>query len=74
MMQAVSLHPDAVSQSRETLRAMTEFGFIMCYWVLCDRTKAFGEAGTKVYSRDVFWFVYGVLVFVSAMASLVCVL
>jgi len=65
-----SLHREAVLASRETLRAMAEFGGIMTYWVLCDRTKVFGEAGTKVYSRDIFWFVYGVLVFVAAMSSL----
>nr|QOD95092.1 reduced wall acetylation 1 [Dendrobium officinale] len=56
-------------ENRALLRAMSEFGFIMVYYYLCDRTNLFSETN-KNYSRDLFLFLYLLLVLASAMTSL----
>ncbi|XP_042492636.1 protein REDUCED WALL ACETYLATION 4-like isoform X2 [Macadamia integrifolia] len=56
-------------ENRATLRAMSEFGAILIYFYLCDRTDLFPES-TKKYNRDLFLFLYFLLFIVSAMTSL----
>ncbi|XP_012445470.1 protein REDUCED WALL ACETYLATION 3 isoform X2 [Gossypium raimondii] len=56
-------------EHRTTLRAMAEFGAILVYFYICDRTDLLGES-TKKYNRDLFLFLYALLIIVSAMTSL----
>ncbi|KAJ0081762.1 hypothetical protein Patl1_10125 [Pistacia atlantica] len=56
-------------ENRTTLRAMAEFGGILFYFYICDRTNVIGYS-TKNYNRDLFLFLYLLLVIVSAMTSL----
>ncbi|XP_047948677.1 protein REDUCED WALL ACETYLATION 3-like isoform X2 [Salvia hispanica] len=56
-------------ENRQILRAMAEFGLILFYFYLCDRTNFFSYS-TKSYSRDLFVFLYLLLVIASAMTSL----
>ncbi|PON74037.1 Cas1p 10 TM acyl transferase domain containing protein [Trema orientale] len=56
-------------ENRATLRAMSEFGAILFYFYICDRTSLLGES-TKNYNRDLFLFLYLLLIIVSAMTSL----
>ncbi|KAF3784980.1 REDUCED WALL ACETYLATION 1 protein [Nymphaea thermarum] len=55
-------------ENRIILRAMSEFGAILFYFYLCDRTNVFGES-TKNYSRDLFLFLYFLLIIVASMTS-----
>lgn len=56
-------------ENRLVLRAMAEFGGILFYFYLCDRTNFFADS-TKNYNRDLFLFLYILLLIVSAMTSL----
>ncbi|GMI82256.1 REDUCED WALL ACETYLATION 3 [Hibiscus trionum] len=56
-------------EHRATLRAMSEFGAILVYFYISDRTNLLGES-TKKYNRDLFLFLYALLIIVSAMTSL----
>lgn len=56
-------------ENRATLRAMAEFGIILVYFYICDRTNLLGDS-TKNYNRDLFLFLYALLIIVSAMTSL----
>uniref|UniRef100_A0A0D6R7P3 Cas1p 10 TM acyl transferase domain-containing protein n=1 Tax=Araucaria cunninghamii TaxID=56994 RepID=A0A0D6R7P3_ARACU len=56
-------------ENRATLRAIAEFGAILIYIYICDRTDIFGES-KKSYSRDLFLFLYLLLIIVSSMTSL----
>ncbi|KAK6917224.1 Cas1p 10 TM acyl transferase domain [Dillenia turbinata] len=56
-------------ENRATLRAMSEFGAILIYFYICDRTNLLADS-TKVYNRDLFLFLYALLIIVSAMTSL----
>ncbi|XP_050232228.1 protein REDUCED WALL ACETYLATION 3-like [Mercurialis annua] len=56
-------------EHRATLRAMSEFGAILFYFYICDRTNLLGDS-TKNYNRDLFLFLYLLLIIVSAMTSL----
>ncbi|KAM7524956.1 hypothetical protein LguiA_014858 [Lonicera macranthoides] len=56
-------------ENRLTLRAMSEFGGILFYFYICDRTSLIAES-TKSYNRDLFIFLYILLIIVSAMTSL----
>ncbi|KAI3495655.1 hypothetical protein L1887_38000 [Cichorium endivia] len=56
-------------ENRATLRAMSEFGGILFYFYICDRTTLIAES-TKSYNRDLFLFLYILLIIVSAMTSL----
>lgn len=53
---------------RLTLRAMCEFGALLAYFYLCDRTNLFGDS-KKSYNRDLFIFLYFLLIIVSAVTS-----
>lgn len=55
-------------ENRLTLRAISEFGALLIYFYLCDRTNLFAEA-KKSYNRDLFLFLYFLLVIVSAVTS-----
>ncbi|KAL6567316.1 Protein REDUCED WALL ACETYLATION 3 [Orobanche gracilis] len=55
-------------ENRQLLRTMAEFGGILFYFYLCDRTGVFGHS-TKSYNRDLFLFLYALLIIVSAMTS-----
>ncbi|XP_043690144.1 protein REDUCED WALL ACETYLATION 1-like isoform X2 [Telopea speciosissima] len=56
-------------ENRAILRAMSEFGVILIYFYLCDRTHLFPES-TKKYNRDLFLFLYFLFIIVSAITSL----
>ncbi|XP_034697988.1 protein REDUCED WALL ACETYLATION 3-like [Vitis riparia] len=56
-------------ENRLTLRAMSEFGAILTYFYVCDRTELLGDS-TKNYNRDLFIFLYLLLVIVCFMTSL----
>ncbi|CAL5395801.1 unnamed protein product [Camellia sinensis] len=55
-------------ENRLTLRAISEFGVLLIYFYLCDRTNLFGES-KKSYNRDLFLFLYFLLIIVSAITS-----
>ncbi|MFS8022152.1 putative N-acetylneuraminate 7-O(or 9-O)-acetyltransferase [Helianthus anomalus] len=50
-------------ENRTTLRAMSEFGRILFYFYICDRTGLIVES-TKSYNRDLFLFIYALLIIV----------
>ncbi|KAL4563714.1 hypothetical protein LXL04_027759 [Taraxacum kok-saghyz] len=50
-------------ENRATLRAMSEFGGILFYFYICDRTSLIPES-TKNYNRDLFLFLYILLIIV----------
>ncbi|KAJ6726558.1 hypothetical protein OIU79_004662 [Salix purpurea] len=54
--------------NRLTLRAISEFGFFMAYFYICDRTDILGSS-KKSYNRDLFLFLYFLLIIVSAVTS-----
>uniref|UniRef100_A0A1D1Y8M1 CAS1 domain-containing protein 1 n=1 Tax=Anthurium amnicola TaxID=1678845 RepID=A0A1D1Y8M1_9ARAE len=56
-------------ENRAILRSMSEFGSILVYFYICDRTNIFSQS-TKNYSRDLFLFLYILLIIASAMTSL----
>ncbi|OVA00983.1 Cas1p 10 TM acyl transferase domain [Macleaya cordata] len=56
-------------ENRSTLRAMSELGAILIYYYICDRTDIFSQS-TKKYNRDLFLFLYILLIIVSSMTSL----
>ncbi|KAG6573360.1 Protein REDUCED WALL ACETYLATION 3, partial [Cucurbita argyrosperma subsp. sororia] len=56
-------------ENRATLRAMSEFGAILLYFFVCDRTSILADS-KKNYSRDLFLFLYILLIIVSAATSL----
>ncbi|KAB1225610.1 CAS1 domain-containing protein 1 [Morella rubra] len=47
----------------------SEFGLLMAYFYLCDRTDFFDSA-TKSYNRDLFWFLYFLLIIAWGIPSL----
>ncbi|EYU43511.1 hypothetical protein MIMGU_mgv1a004398mg [Erythranthe guttata] len=55
-------------ENRLILRAMSEFGALLIYFYICDRTNLLGEA-KKSYNRDLFLFLYFLLIIVSAKTS-----
>nr|CAD1833199.1 unnamed protein product [Ananas comosus var. bracteatus] len=55
-------------ENRLTLRAISEFGACLLYCYICDRTSLLGES-TKNYSRDLFLFLYFLLIIAAAMTS-----
>ncbi|KAM6575792.1 hypothetical protein CsatA_024119 [Cannabis sativa] len=65
----LTLEDSFLLENRATLRAMSEFGAILLYFYISDRTSLLGES-TKNYNRDLFIFLYLLLIIVSAMTSL----
>ncbi|XP_020584731.1 protein REDUCED WALL ACETYLATION 4-like [Phalaenopsis equestris] len=64
-----SMDESFLLENRALFRAMSKFGIILLYFYLCDRTNLFSET-KKSYSRDLFLFLYLLLVLASAMTSL----
>ncbi|KAI3410329.1 Cas1_AcylT domain-containing protein, partial [Psidium guajava] len=56
-------------ENRATLRAMSEFGAVLFYFYICDRTNILGES-SKSYNRDLFIFLYALLIIVALTTSL----
>ncbi|CAD5190669.1 protein REDUCED WALL ACETYLATION 3-like [Musa acuminata AAA Group] len=65
----ISMDEPFLLEHREALRAMAEFGSILVYFYICDRTTLFSQS-TKSYSRDLFLFLYILLIIASALTSL----
>ncbi|KAL9307719.1 putative N-acetylneuraminate 7-O(or 9-O)-acetyltransferase [Arabidopsis thaliana] len=65
----LTLEDSFLLENRATLRAMAEFGAILLYFYICDRTSLLGQS-QKNYSRDLFLFLFCLLIIVSAMTSL----
>ncbi|XP_068661016.1 protein REDUCED WALL ACETYLATION 2-like [Aristolochia californica] len=55
-------------ENRLLLRAISEIGLLLAYFYICDRTNLFGES-KKNYNRDLFLFLYFLLIIVSAITS-----
>ncbi len=55
------LEKSALLESRKYLRATVEFGTILKWFYVADRTSLLPE-GTKSYSRDTFFFIFLLLV------------
>ncbi|KAJ8649970.1 hypothetical protein MRB53_002993 [Persea americana] len=56
-------------ENRAALRALAEFGALLIYFYICDRTNLFSDS-KKNYSRDLFLFLYFLLIIASAITSL----
>ncbi|XP_057855106.2 protein REDUCED WALL ACETYLATION 3 isoform X2 [Cryptomeria japonica] len=69
LLRFVTMDEMFLMENRLTLRAMAEFGAILIYFYICDRTDVFGQS-EKNYSRDLFLFLYFLLIIVSTMTSL----
>ncbi|KAJ0971658.1 hypothetical protein J5N97_019617 [Dioscorea zingiberensis] len=65
----ITMEESFLLENRAVLKAMSEFGAILVYFYVCDRTNLFQES-TKHYSRDLFLFLYILLIIASAMTSL----
>ncbi|XP_023545165.1 protein REDUCED WALL ACETYLATION 3 [Cucurbita pepo subsp. pepo] len=65
----LTLDESFLLENRATLRAISEFGAILVYFYVCDRTNILGDS-KKNYNRDLFLFLYILLIIVSAMTSL----
>lgn len=65
----LTLNQGYLLENRLLLRAMAEFGGLVFYFYVCDRTAFFGES-EKHYSRDLFIFLYTMLCVVAAFTSL----
>lgn len=68
MVRFLTMEDSFLLENRTTLRAMSEFGGILFYFYICDRTNFFVDS-TKSYNRDLFLFLYCLLIIVSAMTS-----
>lgn len=55
-------------ENRLTLRAIAEFSVLLAYYYICDRTDVFNSS-QKSYNRDLFLFLYFLLIIVSAITS-----
>lgn len=66
---ALTLHPKQLDSAHDMLASAVETGTHVAVFFLADRTSLFPDA-KKHYSHDVFWFIYGTLVFVAAAYSL----
>lgn len=64
----LTLDESFLLENRLTLRAMSEFGALLIHFYICDRTNLFGES-KKNYNRDLFLFLYFLLIIVSAITS-----
>ncbi|GAB2226745.1 hypothetical protein Droror1_Dr00022565 [Drosera rotundifolia] len=68
LLRFVSMDESFLLENRTTLRSMAEFGAILVYFYVCDRTNILSET-TKSYNRDLFLFLYFLLIIVSGMTS-----
>ncbi|CAN6242404.1 unnamed protein product [Urochloa humidicola] len=65
----ITLNKSFLLENRDVLRAMSEFGIILLYFYICDRTNIFAES-KKSYNRDMFLFLYILLIIASTLTSL----
>jgi hypothetical protein len=65
----LTLNEAFLVENRLTLRAIAEFLGLLCFYYLCDRTNVFASS-KKQYSRDLFIFLYLLLLLASALTSL----
>ncbi|KAJ6803281.1 protein REDUCED WALL ACETYLATION 3-like [Iris pallida] len=65
----ITMDESFLLENRAVLRAMSEFGATLVYFYICDRTNIFSES-KKSYSRDLFLFLYILLIIASALTSL----
>ncbi|KAL6519754.1 Protein REDUCED WALL ACETYLATION 2 [Orobanche minor] len=64
----LTLDESFLLENRSTLRAISEFGALLIYFYICDRTNLLGES-KKSYNRDLFLFLYFLLIIISACTS-----
>ncbi|KAI8469971.1 MAG: 10 TM acyl transferase domain found in Cas1p-domain-containing protein [Monoraphidium minutum] len=69
LIQCLLLKPAALLEHKDTLQAIVEFGSIMVWFFLCDRTDLL-PASEKHYDRDLFLFIFLVLTLVAFGTSL----
>ncbi|PWZ38601.1 Protein REDUCED WALL ACETYLATION 3, partial [Zea mays] len=69
LLRFITLDESFLVGNRATLRAIAEFGIILVYFYTCDRTNIFAES-KKNYNRDMFLFLYILLVVASMITSL----
>ncbi|KAG2570331.1 protein REDUCED WALL ACETYLATION 3-like [Panicum virgatum] len=65
----ITLNESFLLENQGVLRAMSEFGIILVYFYICDRTNIFAES-KKSYNRDMFLFLYILLIVASTLTSL----
>uniref|UniRef100_A0A0D3ERI1 Cas1p 10 TM acyl transferase domain-containing protein n=1 Tax=Oryza barthii TaxID=65489 RepID=A0A0D3ERI1_9ORYZ len=65
----ITMDESFLLENRAVLRAMAEFGIVLVYFYICDRTNIFPES-KKSYNRDLFLFLYILLIIASALTSL----
>ncbi|KAJ6800842.1 protein REDUCED WALL ACETYLATION 3-like [Iris pallida] len=65
----ITMDESFLLENRALLRAMSEFGATLVYFYICDRTNIFSQS-KKSYSRDLFLFLYILLIIASALTSL----
>lgn len=69
LVRCVLLDMEVIRKEQATLKAMAEFGTLMVWYFLCDRTPLM-PAGEKEYSRDLFAFLFLILTCVAFGSSL----
>ncbi|KAL5731880.1 N-acetylneuraminate 7-O(or 9-O)-acetyltransferase [Ranunculus cassubicifolius] len=69
LLRFLTMEDSFLLENRLTLRAMSEFGAILIFFYICDRTDIFSDS-TKKYNRDLFLFLYVLLIIVSSITSL----
>ncbi|CAI0451946.1 unnamed protein product, partial [Linum tenue] len=62
-----SLVPPILNSNQKNF-CRSEFGALLVYFYICDRTNLLADS-TKTYNRDLFIFLYIILIIVSAMTS-----
>ncbi|XP_022930546.1 protein REDUCED WALL ACETYLATION 2-like isoform X1 [Cucurbita moschata] len=68
LLRFIMLEESFLIENRMLLRAACEFGFLLAYFYICDRTDIF-ESSKKSYNRDLFFFLLFLLIMVSAITS-----
>lgn len=69
LVRCMLLDPAAIKEARDTLLHIVEFGTILVWFYLCDRTDLFWQS-EKFYSRDLFMFLFLCLTLVAIGCSL----
>ncbi|XP_008443618.2 protein REDUCED WALL ACETYLATION 2-like [Cucumis melo] len=64
----ITLEESFLIKHRMLLRAASEFGLLLAYFYICDRTDIFGTS-KKSYNRDLFIFLLLLLIIVSTVTS-----
>ncbi|KAL2629891.1 hypothetical protein R1flu_014577 [Riccia fluitans] len=69
LLKFLAMNESFLLENRGTLRNIAELVGLLFYFFLCDRTNVLGES-KKEYSRDLFMFLYLLLIIASAFTSL----